>query len=75
MEIRTAADAFAEQLRNRAMDLGERVEVMGPAIAYIARRADRWRFNLVLRGRDPVALLGEPPGVPWSVDVDPESLL
>ncbi len=70
-----AADAFADQLRNRATVLGERVEVMGPAIAYIARRADRWRFNLVLRGRDPVALLGEPPGVPWSVDVDPESLL
>jgi hypothetical protein len=29
----------------------------------------------VLRGEDPRAVLGEPPGTPWSVDVDPESLL
>jgi hypothetical protein len=29
----------------------------------------------VLRGPDPVALLTPPPGPPWSVDVDPESLL
>ena len=69
------ADRLADQLRSRAAVLGERVEVIGPAIAYIARRADRWRFNVVLRGRDPLALLGEPPRAPWSVDVDPESLL
>lgn len=69
------AEAFADELRSRAADLGQRVEVMGPAIAYIARRADRWRFNLVLRGDDPVSLLGDGPGAPWSVDVDPESLL
>ena len=31
--------------------------------------------TLVLRGADPVALLGGDPGPPWSVDVDPESLL
>ena len=33
------------------------VQVAGPAPAYVARRADRWRFNVVLRGADPVALL------------------
>ena len=70
-----AAVACAEQLRARAVDLGRRVDVMGPAVAYIARRADRWRFNVVLRGDDPLAVLGEPPGMPWSIDVDPESLL
>ena len=70
-----AAVAYAEQLRSRACELGRRVEVMGPAVAYIARRADRWRFNVVLRGDDPLAVLGEPPGMPWSIDVDPESLL
>ena len=47
----------------------------GPAPAYIARRNDRWRYNLVLRGADPVGALGGDPGPPWSVDVDPESLL
>ena len=51
------------------------IQVAGPAPAYVARRADRWRFNVVLRGDDPVALLDPPPGAPWSVDVDPESLL
>jgi hypothetical protein len=48
---------------------------MGPAPAYIARRNDRWRFNVVLRGADPRGTLGDDPGPPWSVDVDPESLL
>ena len=54
----------------------ERVDVAGPAPAFIARRGDRWRFNVVLRGRRiRFALLGDPPGAPWSIDVDPESLL
>ena len=46
-----------------------------PAPAYVARRADRWRYNVVLRGPDPLTVLDPPPGSPWSVDVDPESLL
>ena len=49
--------------------------VLGPVPAYIARRAGRWRFHVVLRGADPMTLLGGDPGAPWSVDVDPESLL
>ena len=67
--------AMAERLRDRATTLGLAVQVAGPAPAYIARRAERWRFNVVLRGRDPIELLDPPPGAPWSVDVDPESLL
>ena len=54
---------------------GELTVVVGPAPAYIARRADRWRWNVVLRGDDPVALLDGGVDAPWSVDVDPESLL
>jgi primosomal protein N' (replication factor Y) len=54
---------------------GIRVAVLGPAPAYIARRAGRWRWNVVLRGDRPVEFLGPPPGAPWSVDVDPDSLL
>ena len=70
-----AAQAMADQLRALATERRDRTLVTGPAPAYIARRADRWRFNVVLRGRDPGALLGEGPPAPWSVDVDPESLL
>jgi len=66
---------LADQLRARARTSGASIDIAGPAPAFIARRADRWRFNLVLRGSQPVVVLGEPPGPPWSVDVDPESLL
>jgi primosomal protein N' (replication factor Y) len=71
----TEATAMAERLRQRAADRGTRVAVVGPAPAYIARRAERWRWNLVLRGDDPVALLDGGLDAPWSVDVDPETLL
>ena len=74
-EAERTADAFADRLRARASDAGSRTSVAGPAPAYIARRADRWRYNVVIRGPDPAGFLGEPPGPPWSVDVDPESLL
>ncbi len=66
---------MAERLRARATERGSDTTVAGPAPAYIARRADRWRFNVVLRGTDPVALLDGGVDAPWSVDVDPESLL
>jgi primosomal protein N' (replication factor Y) len=69
------ATAMAERLRARAQERAARVAVVGPAPAYIARRADRWRWNVVLRGDDPVALLDGGLDVPWSIDVDPESLL
>ena len=73
------ANGFAGELRSRAERLSdggaERCAVLGPVPAYIARRAGRWRFHLVLRGPDPRAVLGHDPGPPWSVDVDPDSLL
>ena len=69
------AAAMAARLRERATERGAAVAVVGPAPAYIARRADRWRWNVVLRGADPVALLDGGVDAPWSVDVDPESLL
>ncbi len=69
------AVSTAERLRSLAKASGARTTVVGPAPAYIARRADRWRWNVVLRGDDPVALLGGGLDAPWSVDVDPESLL
>ena len=69
LRTRAAAGAAADSAGRAA------VQVSGPAPAFIAKRGDRWRFNVVLRGADPVRLLEEPPGVPWSIDVDPETLL
>lgn len=54
---------------------GLSVSVLGPAPAYIARRAGRWRWNVVLRGDRPLEVLNPVPGAPWSIDVDPDSLL
>jgi primosomal protein N' (replication factor Y) len=67
--------AMAALLRDRAASRGVDATVLGPAPAYIARRADRWRFNLVIRGSDPRSLLDGGLEPPWSVDVDPDSLL
>jgi primosomal protein N' (replication factor Y) len=69
------AEAMAERLRLRARERGSDTTVVGPAPAYITRRADRWRWNLVLRGLDPRLLLDGGLDPPWSVDVDPDSLL
>jgi primosomal protein N' (replication factor Y) len=74
-EAERVAHAMAERLRAAALDRGSRVQVTGPAPAYVARRGDRWRYHVILRGADPVALLDPVPGAPWSIDVDPESLL
>jgi primosomal protein N' (replication factor Y) (superfamily II helicase) len=69
------ARSMADRLRDRAVARGGGTTVVGPAPAYIARRADRWRWNVVLRGQDPISLLDGGLDAPWSVDVDPESLL
>jgi primosomal protein N' (replication factor Y) len=71
----TEARRVAAALRTRAAALASDTVVLGPAPAYLARRAGRWRFQLVLRGADPAVTLGGDPGAPWSVDVDPDSLL
>ena len=70
-----AAERLATELRRRAAETARAVQVLGPVPAYIARRGGRWRFHLVLRGEAPLDVLGGDPGPPWSVDVDPESLL
>ena len=69
------ATAMAERLRARARLDAPQVMVAGPVPAFIARRAEKWRYHVVLRGPNPVALLDPIPGQPWSIDVDPESLL
>jgi len=71
---RVARD-LAETLRARAAERGSAVAVIGPAPAYVARRAGRWRWHVVLRGPAPAALLDGGLPAPWSIDVDPESLL
>ncbi|MBI2782415.1 MAG: primosomal protein N' [Chloroflexi bacterium] len=70
-----AGKEMVERLRGRVAATGANVQISGPAPAFVAKRGDRWRFNVVIRGEDPIGTLGDPPGAPWSIDVDPESLL
>ncbi len=52
------------------------IYVVGPAPCYFSRVRGRYRWHLVLRGREPrdlVESLPLPPG--WTLDVDPVSLL
>ncbi len=72
---RARAEERARQAATAAAVEG--VEVHGPLPAYVARRAGRWRFQVVLRASDEAtrlaALERTPGGV--AIDVDPESLL
>jgi primosomal protein N' (replication factor Y) len=69
----------AEERGRRAAEAvaGGDVEVLGPLPSYVARRAGRYRYQIVLRAADADArgraLDRVPAGV--AIDVDPESLL
>jgi primosomal protein N' (replication factor Y) len=71
------ASRIANELRTRrdAAGRGE-PEVLGPGRPYIARVRGRHRWQIVLRGRDPVSLVAPLRlGEGWTVDVDPANLL
>jgi primosomal protein N' len=63
-------------LAHRRVEMGSDSDVVGPSPAYVPRLRGRWRWQILLRGRDPAALVRDfvlPPH--WSVDVDPASLV
>ena len=70
------AARLAEELRSaqRESDMAG-IEILGPTPPYPPRLRGRYRWHIVLRGREPRALLDMvtiPQG--WSVDVDPVTL-
>ena len=44
-------------LSHRRAELGSDADVLGPSPAYVPRVRGRWRWQLLLRGRDPAALV------------------
>lgn len=71
------ASRVASELR-LSRDAAGRAEpdVLGPTAAYISRLRGEYRWQLLLRGREPATLLPAVRlGAGWSVDVDPASLL
>jgi primosomal protein N' (replication factor Y) len=74
---REQAAKMASGLREETARLGlPNVDVLGPSPAYVPRIRGRWRWNVVVRGDDPTAILGDEP-LPrgWTLDVDPISVL
>jgi primosomal protein N' (replication factor Y) len=75
-EARRKTEAMAETLRARIVEQ-ERVEtsLIGPAPCFFAKIRGRYRWQIVLRGPQPAALIDVPLPDGWLIDVDPESLL
>ncbi|HEY5639607.1 MAG TPA: primosomal protein N' [Dehalococcoidia bacterium] len=74
---REQAAAMARGLREECSRLGlPNVDVLGPSPAYVPRIRGRWRWNVVIRGDNPAAILSDEP-LPrgWTLDVDPISVL
>ncbi len=74
---REQAAAMARGLREECARLGlPNVDVLGPSPAHVPRIRGRWRWNVVIRGDDPTAILSDEP-LPrgWGLDVDPISVL
>ncbi|MHB8378218.1 MAG: replication restart helicase PriA, partial [Dehalococcoidia bacterium] len=73
---REEATRMQHAVEERRRELGSDVDVLGPSPAYIERTRGRWRWQVLLRGRDPAALVRDialPQG--WAADVDPVSML
>ncbi len=71
----------AERMRRRLIEeIDSRgiadISIIGPAPAFIHRLRGRFRWQLILRGSEPSALLSQIP-IPqgWTVDIDPVTLL
>lgn len=75
-QARGAALEFAHRLRQEQLRSGDsRVEIVGPTPSFPLRVRGHFRWHVILKGRDPAALLDRvhPPDG-WVVDVDPISL-
>jgi len=73
---RTEAERLGRWLIAEIQRLGLAVDLIGPAPCFFSRVQGRYRWQIVLRARDPIPLLSDvalPRG--WRVDVDPVSLL
>ena len=64
--VRTRIDQHLEE------ETRIKVDVAGPSPAFPARRAGRYRWQILLKGDQPAAILDQVPlGPGWTVDVDP----
>ncbi len=76
VQAERAAQQLAADLR-AGLAAGGRTasQLIGPAPCFFARQAGDYRWQIILRGSDPVELLRGKKLVDWIVEVDPTSLL
>lgn len=69
------ATRVARRLQRDADSHADPPEILGPTPCFFGRVRGLFRWQVLLRGRDPAALV--PPDLPqgWAVDVDPVSML
>lgn len=64
--VRTRCNQFLDAQTNINLDIA------GPSPAFPARRAGRYRWQILLKGNQPAAILDQVPlGPGWTIDVDP----
>jgi primosomal protein N' (replication factor Y) len=72
-EARRLGDELHEMLRVHGLT---NLDILGPAPAFHARVKGRWRWQIVLRGHDPAAVLAAVSlRRGWVVDIDPVTLI
>lgn len=70
-----AAQTTAEHLKELILKRGQNIDLIGPAPCFFSRLFGKYRWQIVLRGQDPKALLRDRPFADWIIEVDPSSLL
>ncbi len=74
--VQAEAEHMAQLLRRRMAHREDALDLIGPAPCFFARERGRYRWQIVLRGADPAALLhGLSLSPAWRIDVDPIELL
>ena len=66
------AQNIREWIREEAR---QETEIIGPAPCFFSRLGGDYRWQIVLRGPDPAALLRSRPLPDWRIEVNPPSLL
>lgn len=75
-EAEAAARALAARLSRWIEDEGQRnVGIIGPVPCFFARQDGLYRWQIILRGQDPAAVVRGRSLPDWRIEVDPPSLL
>jgi primosomal protein N' (replication factor Y) len=62
---------LAERDKRQLSDLS----LIGPTPAFASRVRGRYRWQIILRGRDPAQALAHPLPQGWTIDVDPVGIV